>query len=246
MASEQKRYSVKSKGNRWHVQFASMAPADVRDKLKASKHCQYIQPRKMWVCKDKGAVQAAEKLLQAQGWVRAPDVVPELAPLRVDMQPNAANNTVTLSFNRAPEAAMAQDIGSLQAQRTDDKRVWTAPCDRQAELRRYFVMTNVDMAASADAPPPDPLPLAGPPAAPAGATPLPGEPVTATLAVQLPDKLVLQFAGGLPTCDKVAEMRGALIALGIQVQPSLVLQEGGAPPLSPSPASGSDSEDSEE
>lgn len=221
-----KRYSVKNNGGSWHMQFECMAPDDVRNHLKASKHCRWLNVRKMWVCKDKGVVQGAERLLEKQGWKRAPDVVPELAPLRLEVQRNAADHTVSLSFNRAPEQAMVRDMGALQAQPTDDKRVFSAPDDRLVELRRYFAMTDVDMSGDTKAPKvPDSMPVVPQSSGPCATTPT-GDMGSATLAIHMPNELVLRFDNGLPTCDKVAEIRGALIALGIQVQPSLQLQEG--------------------
>ena len=245
----QKLYSLHQRGgNTSHLKFVSIAPEDVRDLLKASKHCMYIQPRKLWVCKDKGVVARAEGLLTKQGWKKVKDVVPELAPLSVDIQ-DKDKDTILLAFNRKPEDSMQSYLKILHASPTDDKRVWTASTEGRQTLRRYFTAANVAVKGCTTGD--DMHDLDGedtvavlPPSTPAKSSkkqkqdvtdPVPVHEAdqadvqdgkTVTMAVDLPNKLVLQFDDGLPDWDWITKLREALSSLGVQAGASVgILQK---------------------
>jgi len=223
------RYSITTSGGATHFTFTSPPPPEVRDVLRTSPDCRWLPFQKQWKCANDRLRQRIERLLADAGWAMGQSVAPELAPLSVRTSTDATG-AVRLAFNRRfageRERELADKLRAVACMDAGDRMVWLCAAAKEAEVRN--LLSQYGVGDSTAAPPPGSIPVQadGPP------------PLAVNMATKGGNAVTLTFAAGLPPPERLAELRGALAALGFVVTARTDLGGGatsddeGAPPAS--------------
>lgn len=229
------RYSITTSGGATHFTFTSPPPPEVRDVLRTSPDCRWLPFQKQWKCANDRLRQRIERLLADAGWAMGQSVAPELAPLSVRTSTDATG-AVRLAFNRRfageRERELADKLRAVACMDAGDRMVWLCAAAKEGEVRN--LLSQYGVGDSTAAPPPGSIPVQadGPP------------PLAVNMATKGGNAVTLTFAAGLPPPERLAELRGALAALGFVVTARTDLgggatsdDEGAPPPAAPMPAS---------
>lgn len=201
------RYSITSKDGATYFTFSSPPPQPVRDKLRSDKSCSWLPFQKQWKCTSDARRQEIERILADYRWSMGQSVAPELAPLRVRTSTDATG-AVRVAFNRKfagdTERELAEKLKAVSCIDASDKLVWLCAAAKEAEVRNILSMYGVGDATDSAAP---------------GSVPLapPREEASLNMSHNNKNTITLTFPEGLPPAEKIAEMRGALSALGFVV-----------------------------
>lgn len=202
------RYSITTSGGATHFTFTSPPPPEVRDVLRTSPDCRWLPFQKQWKCANDRLRQRIERLLADAGWAMGQSVAPELAPLSVRTSTDATG-AVRLAFNRRfageRERELADKLRAVACMDAGDRMVWLCAAAKEAEVRN--LLSQYGVGDSTAAPPPGSIPVQadGPP------------PLAVNMATKGGNAVTLTFAAGLPPPERLAELRGALAALGFVV-----------------------------
>lgn len=201
------RYSITSKDGATFFTFSSPPPQPVRDILRSDKKCTWLPFQKQWKCTSDTRRQEIERILADYRWAMGQSVTPELAPLSVRTSTDATG-AVRLAFNRKfvgdGEAELADKLRTVSCIDASDKLVWLCSAAKEAEVRNILSMHGVGDATGNAAP---------------GSVPIapPRDEASVNMAHNDKNAITLTFPDGLPPAEKIAELRGALSALGFVV-----------------------------
>jgi len=188
---------------------------DVRNVLRTAQDCKWLPFQKQWKCSNDRLRMQLERMLADAGWAIGQSVVPALAPLTVRTSTDE-NGSVRVAFNRKlssePEKEMAEKLKQVACIDASDKLVWLCSAAKEAEVRNILSMYGVGDSTMAAAP---------------GSVPV--EAAVAKMSLNMAttnNGITLTFPDGLPQADRIAELRGALTALGFVVSAKDDLGEG--------------------
>lgn len=202
-----KRYSIVSRDGATLFTFTTPPPQEVRDVLRTAKDCRWMPFQKQWKCTNDRLRMRLERLLADAGWAMGQSVTPELAPLNVRTSTDA-NGTVRLAFNRKfsseSEKEMAEKLKAVSCIDASDKLVWLCSPAKEREVRNILSMYSVGDSTT------NPQP---------GSVPVHDskEKQSVNMSHNNNNTVTLTFPDGIPPPDRIAEMRGALTALGYLV-----------------------------
>jgi len=202
-----KRYSVEMRDGATIFTFSTVPPVSVTNVLRASKECKWMPFLKHWRCGSDRVRMQLDRLLADEGWTLGQSVQAELAPLTVQVSTDA-NGTQRVRFNRKlttdSERELRNKLRRVACMDAADERVWLCAKAREREVHNLLTQYSVGDTTGAT---------------PASTVPVEDarELLSVNLAVKEPHTITLTFADGLPSTQRLAELRGALNALGYAV-----------------------------